>query len=85
MAPGSLPCEVCGKWCKNRGALIKHRSLLHRPLLSPPEPPAPAPPALVMAPHFRGPAPPPPLVEPGEVDPLAGLGAELQRVYHQFM
>ncbi|KAK8727985.1 hypothetical protein OTU49_009328 [Cherax quadricarinatus] len=31
--PGSLPCEVCGKWCKNRGALIKHKSMLHRPLL----------------------------------------------------
>lgn len=33
--PGSLPCEVCGKWCKNRGALIKHKSILHRPLLPP--------------------------------------------------
>ncbi|KAG7169915.1 hypothetical protein Hamer_G019730 [Homarus americanus] len=32
--PGSLPCEVCGKWCKNRGALIKHKSMLHRPLLA---------------------------------------------------
>lgn len=32
--PGSLPCELCGKWCKNRGALIKHKSMLHRPLLS---------------------------------------------------
>ncbi|XP_066967535.1 protein abrupt-like isoform X7 [Macrobrachium rosenbergii] len=32
--PGSLPCELCGKWCKNRGALIKHKSILHRPLMS---------------------------------------------------
>ncbi|XP_042865843.1 zinc finger protein 865-like [Penaeus japonicus] len=32
--PGSLPCELCGKWCKNRGALIKHKSMLHRPLLA---------------------------------------------------
>ncbi|XP_064106477.1 protein abrupt-like isoform X7 [Macrobrachium nipponense] len=32
--PGSLPCELCGKWCKNRGALIKHKSILHRPLMT---------------------------------------------------
>ena len=27
----ALACDVCGKWCKNKGALIKHKSLLHRP------------------------------------------------------
>lgn len=26
----SMACEQCGKWCKNRGALIKHRSVSHR-------------------------------------------------------
>ncbi|KAK3866971.1 hypothetical protein Pcinc_027528 [Petrolisthes cinctipes] len=98
--PGSLPCHLCGKWCKNRGALIKHRSTVHRPAIPPGPDPAPAP-VLVhtpCVPHNSAtpllPAPPPitapPLSPPlpldtFEGDPLVGLGGELERAYHQFM
>ena len=29
-----VECDLCGKFCKNKGALIKHKSLFHRPKLS---------------------------------------------------